>query len=153
MKRALFAVLAVLLCMSLASCITINIPSSLVPDETTGIQTDESTDPVTAAPEDDTTGTEKPDDQQTPAADLAEIVKGFDATLEETMILDEKDVKITAKGLRIEDGSAYLSIKIENGSDRKLNFMSGTSSYNLNSINGYMMSGGYLYETLEGGGS
>ncbi|MBO4220477.1 MAG: hypothetical protein J5933_06100, partial [Clostridia bacterium] len=149
MKRALLAVLAALLCLSLASCITINIPSNMVPGETVTQQPVE-TDPVTEAPTDDTTGSQTPDQ---PQVSYTDIVKGFDATIEETVLLDDRDVKVTATDLRFEDGTAYLTVKAENNTDMKLIFIAGSSYYNLNSINGYMVGNGYLYEKIEAGES
>lgn len=63
------------------------------------------------------------------------------ATIAETVLIDEKGVKVTATGLRYMLPAIYLDITIENNSDRNLSFTSG----NWNSVNGYMVSDGELH--------
>lgn len=65
-------------------------------------------------------------------------------TIEETVLYDENDVKITATELVYNKNSAKLNLLIENNSDRALRFHSGTTDLGSNSINGYMFSGSYL---------
>lgn len=67
-----------------------------------------------------------------------------DATLEETVMVDEGGVKITATGLTYTDYSVDLDLTIENNSGKTLSFVSGSLGYSCNSINGYMVNGGYL---------
>ena len=66
------------------------------------------------------------------------------STIEETVLVDEKDVKITATGLTYTDYSAELAVTIENNSTQDLAFHSATLSYSCNSVNGYMVDDGYL---------
>ena len=61
------------------------------------------------------------------------------ATIEEMVLVDESDVKITATGLKYTAYDVKLSLAIENNSSQDLSFYSGTSGYNCNSINGYMV--------------
>lgn len=67
-----------------------------------------------------------------------------DAILAETVLTDEGGVKITATGLTYTAYSADLNLTIENNSGKNLSFVSGSLGYNCNSINGYMIDGGYL---------
>lgn len=67
------------------------------------------------------------------------------AVLEETVMYDENDVKITATGLSYTSYYVELELTIENNSDKDLSFTSGSLGYCCNSINGYMVSNGYLY--------
>ena len=67
-----------------------------------------------------------------------------DAILAETVLTDEGGVKITATGLTYTAYSADLDLTIENNSGKDLSFVSGSLGYNCNSINGYMIDGGYL---------
>ena len=67
-----------------------------------------------------------------------------DATITETVLVDEKGVKITATGLEYTESSADMKLSIENNSGKKLSFHSQTMAYNCNSVNGYMVNDGYL---------
>lgn len=66
------------------------------------------------------------------------------ATLDETVLVDEDGVKITATGLSYTNYSAVLALTIENNSGEDLSFVSGSLGYSCNSINGYMIDDGYL---------
>lgn len=68
----------------------------------------------------------------------------FQATIEETVLVDERDVKITATELRAANYAVELVLQLENNSGRDLKFHSGTLRYNRNSVNGYMMDGLYV---------
>lgn len=67
-----------------------------------------------------------------------------DVTLTETVMLEEDGVKITATGLSYSNSSVKLELIIENNSGKDLSFVSGSVGYGCNSINGYMVSDGYL---------
>ena len=75
----------------------------------------------------------------------------FEATIEETVLVDEKDVKITAKELSYSGSSAELSLLIENNSNLELSFYAGTVGCPMNSVNGYMIPDGYLAEDVAAG--
>lgn len=66
------------------------------------------------------------------------------AEIEETVMIDENDIKITATGLKYTSYSVELELDIENNSDKALSFISGSLGYSCNSVNGYMISDGYL---------
>lgn len=66
------------------------------------------------------------------------------ATIEETIIYDENDIKITATELIYDNYSVNLSLLIENHSEENLVFRSNTLGYSCNSINGLMVEDGYF---------
>lgn len=66
------------------------------------------------------------------------------AALDETVLVDEGGIKITATGLTYTDYSAELALTIENNSGKDLSFVSGSLGYSCNAINGYMIGDGYL---------
>lgn len=72
--------------------------------------------------------------------------KVFDqtATIEETVLWDNDNVKITATDLTYGYYSAELELVIENNSAEDLSFISNSIGYSRNSINGYMTADGYL---------
>ncbi len=76
-----------------------------------------------------------------------------DATIEETVLYDKNDVKITATDLNYGNYSANLEVTIENNSDKKLSFVSESVSCALNAINGFMISDGYVNCDVESKGS
>lgn len=73
------------------------------------------------------------------------------ATVEETVLVDESDIKITATGIKYTAYDVKLSLSIENNSSQDLSFYSGTLGYNCNSINGYMVDDGYLNADIAAG--
>lgn len=72
-------------------------------------------------------------------------------TIAETVLVDELDVRITATGLSYTAYDAELTLSIENNSGQDLSFRSGTMGYSCNSINGYMVDGGYLNADVAAG--
>ena len=75
------------------------------------------------------------------------------ATLEKTVLYDNKDVVIIANELSYTAFSARLSVSIENNSDKELSFTCGSMGYNVNSVNGYMIEDGYLNCDISSGES
>ncbi len=55
-----------------------------------------------------------------------ELTPVFSATINETVLVDEKDVKITATELTYTEYSAELELLIENNSNKDLSFYSGS---------------------------
>lgn len=66
------------------------------------------------------------------------------ASISETVMYDENGVKITATGLDYTNYSVELNLVLENNSGKDLSFISGSMGYSCNSVNGYMVSDGYL---------
>lgn len=73
------------------------------------------------------------------------------AVIEETILVDESDIKITATGLKYTAYDVKLSLAIENNSSQDLSFYSGTLAYSCNSVNGYMVDDGYLNADVAAG--
>lgn len=138
MKKFVSILLAMLLVVSLAACGTQSEGAEDDDTSVTDAQADTSEAEDEAEPEDET-GTD--DEPQTTFAPY-EFQK--DATIEETVLVDEYDVKITATELTYGSYSAELTLVIENNSDKDLSFISNSIGYSCNSINGYMVSEGYL---------
>ncbi len=78
--------------------------------------------------------------QSQPAETLGEF--NVDATLAETVLLDEGGVRITANGLSYTAYSVDLELTIENNSGKNLSFVSGSLGDSCNSVNGYMVNDG-----------
>lgn len=106
------------------------------------------------------TGTENSDgsDQQSTSSSSASASSGNNAepsndtlgifnknaTLAETVMFDDGSAKITATGLDYTNYDVELMLTIENNGDKDLSFVSGSIGYSCNSVNGYMISDGYL---------
>lgn len=73
------------------------------------------------------------------------------AIIEETVLVDESDVKITATGLSYTNRAVEVNLSIENNTDKDLSFQGGTRNYHCSSINGYMVDGGYLNTNVTAG--
>lgn len=86
-----------------------------------------------------------------PSADGNAIQFNPSATIEETVLVDESDIKITATGIKYTAYDVKLSLSIENNSSQDLSFCSGTLGYNCNSVNGYMVDDGYLNADIAAG--
>ena len=65
-------------------------------------------------------------------------------TIDETVLIDEAGIKITATGLTYTSSAVELDLVIENNTDQDLEFLSGTLGYSINSVNGVMVDDGYL---------
>lgn len=73
------------------------------------------------------------------------------ATIEPTVIFDSDGIRVTAQNLTYNVYEAELEVLIENSSDKKYSYFSGTAPYGCNSINGYMVENGYLESEIEAG--
>lgn len=91
---------------------------------------------VTDEPEE----TEEPEEPEEPERDKFDEFKQT-ATIEETILYDDKDIVITAKDLTYEYSGVTLNVQLENNRDEDLEFSSGSC----NSVNGYTLSVGSLY--------
>lgn len=66
------------------------------------------------------------------------------ATIEETVLVDQNDVKITAKSLTFSSSVAKLNVSIENNRSEKIEVNTLYGIYDWNSINGYMLNSTYM---------
>ena len=133
MKKAISILLVMLLLVSMTAC---GAPGNSTNNDDPGKM------PATdSQPADDTTDK---DDDDTPQISFEprEFNKG--ATIEETVLVDENGVKITATELTYGNYAAELTLVIENNSDKDLSFIANSVGYSCNSINGYMVPEGYL---------
>ena len=90
----------------------------------------------------------EPEDSSKPAPkpSATETLDDFstDATIEETVLVDDGGVLITATGLTYTNYSVDLALSIENNTDQDLTFTSNTLGYSCNSVNGMMVPDGYM---------
>lgn len=74
-------------------------------------------------------------------------------TIEETVLYDQNNIRITATELTYDNSSVQLGIKLENNTAVTQQFLAGTMGYSVNAVNSYMLTGGYLNEEVPSGGS
>ena len=75
---------------------------------------------------DENPGTEEIDEVETESTDIRTESFKTAANIEETVLVDENDIKITATELNYTDYSVELGLLIENNSSVNLSFTSGT---------------------------
>ena len=73
------------------------------------------------------------------------------ATIDSTVLVDEKDVKITASNLAYESYQTTIDLLIENNTSQDLSFTSGTMAFCCNAVNGYAISSMYVNEDVAAG--
>ena len=150
MKKAICLVAALAMICTLAACgsgSNTTQPTETGSAEQTVTQAAETTENETTVKETETTAEETTEEETT----TAKLEKEFSATIEETVMVDEMGVKITATELSYNSYQAQLSVTIENNTDKKLTFLSGTMGYPITFVNGYMVTGGYLNEDVAAG--
>lgn len=133
MKKAISILLALLLLVSMTACGTAGNSTN---------NNDPSKTPATDSQPDADTTDKDDDDAPQISFEPREFKKG--ATIEETVLVDEYNVKITATELSYGNYAAELTLVIENNSDKDLSFIANSVGYSCNSINGYMVPEGYL---------
>lgn len=144
MKRRAFCVLALLLglsaCGSGSAQSTASSPASEKPEV-------KETEPAPSA---------APSKEPAPAPEEAKTFEGKGTIEENTVLVDEKDLRITAVKLAYSGSGAELEILMENNSAQKLTVKSGTDTDNPTSVNGYCLVSDYstfLMESLDAGAS
>lgn len=157
MKKWMSIILALLICLSLVACGTtaeeaIN-PQNTVEEEkneeTTRKEDSEAVEETLEA-EEKNEGTEE-DFETEDTEEIKEKAFSKKCSIEETILVDEKGITITATELSIGDREAELNLLLENETQDDLRFMSGTLGYSCNSINGYMVETGYVSTTVAAG--
>ena len=86
-----------------------------------------------------------------PLAGFSSNMFSQQAAIEETVLVDESGVKITATELTYTDYAAELALLIENNSEEDLSFCTGTIGYSCCSVNGYMFESCYLNADVPAG--
>ncbi len=137
MKRLSTIALALALTLSLSACGTFSDVSLQGSNAKS-----QSTEQITLTTNSETTDITSATDSEKPTETLGKFSQT--ATIEETVMVDEGGVKITATGVKYTNYSVEVELNIENNSDKDLSFMSGTAGYCCNSVNGYMTNDGYL---------
>lgn len=74
-----------------------------------------------------------------------------DAAIEESVLINEKNVKVTATDLNYTGYAVELHLLIENNSNKNLSFRAGTVGYSWNAVNGCMVDDGYLSADVQAG--
>ena len=133
MKKAMSILLVLLLLASMTVCGTA--------DNSTNNNDPGKTPAADSQPDANTTDKDSDDALQF-SLEPREFKKG--ATIEETILVDEYNVRITAVELSYGNYAAELTLVIENNSDKDLSFIAESFGYSCNSINGYMVPEGYL---------
>lgn len=82
---------------------------------------------------------------------VAKLILSDYPTIEETVLIDEGDVKIAATELNYDEGRPRLDLLLENYSDIDLNFECGLMGYEGVAVNGYMVDYGSLYASVMAG--
>lgn len=134
MKKFIFLLLTLLLAVFLTACGN--------PGENTNHDTINNTTAADSHPSNDDGDETELNDEPLISPARREFNKG--AAIEETVLVDENGVKITATELTYSNYAAELKLVFENNSDKDLSFISNSVGYSCNSINGYMISAGYL---------
>ncbi len=116
------------------------------PDEGTAAKETETAAPEKEAPA-ETAAPEEEDDFEPLGPFKKEV------NIEETVLFDENDVKITATGLTYENYAVDLDLRFENNSDRNLEFTAQSLGYSCNAVNGFMIQDGYVRCDVPAGGT
>ena len=84
---------------------------------------------------------------------LDTLLQKFDKTaqISATTLYDEKNVKIELTDLAFNDNDVTLNFKFTNNTSEELEFISGSTGYSVNAINGYMINDGYINKEVAPG--
>lgn len=74
-------------------------------------------------------------------------------TIEETILYDQNNIRITAKKLNYTSLGAELLLQLENNTESDMVIFSNTSAYSCNSVNGYMVPCGTIDENVQANSS
>ena len=143
MKKSLSILSALAIMLSLTAC---NGDMGNSGNSGTSVQSGSTAESQSTVQEESSTPSSTSDSEEKPqmnnSAKLGEFKQT--ATISETVMVDENDVKITATGLNYQNYAFELELLIENNSTKDLSFVSGSMGYCCNSINGIMVSEGYF---------
>ena len=160
MKKWLAVLLTLCLLLSLAACAEktpapekTKPQAPAVPDET---KPETPSAPEEEEPEEEEPDEEEPEEEEPEDSDILRDPYidpfGFrrDAVIEETVLVDESGVRITATGLNYTPFAVEIALHFENNSGNEVHFACG-APYPVNSINGLMTAGDFLISCLEPG--
>lgn len=97
------------------------------------------------------TDAEEPVEEETELTEVNSAEFSEKGTIEETVLYDENNVRITATELGYYYGGFSLELLIENNGDELLNFSSNVLSYSANAVNDCMVSDGYVHCSVDAG--
>ena len=151
LKKVTVLLVAGVMIFTMSSCgnRSIDLSSLLTTELTTG---SEIISDVPAINPDSDEGTESNTKTDTPA-NTSQNKSGFKqgATINETVLVDENGIKVIAKELTYSKYAANLELTLENNSDTDITLLSGTLGYSCNSVNGIMLSDGYINSDVKAG--
>ena len=144
LKKIVCMVMVIILSYSFNGCASVEKSSEIISDET-----DNGT--GTSANFQESIDIESDDEN---ADEFVPLPKFDDsATIEETVLYDENNIRITAISLEYNYYSARLNLKFENMSEKNLEFFAETYGYSVNGINDYMIEDGYMHINVAAGES
>lgn len=145
MKKVLAITMVLLMTLALVACssASVNEQEVAVKEQDTEVEEQE------VVSTDEPTATESPDESEPPEETTEMFAQK--ASIEETVLVDESDVKIIATEISYDSWQPEIKITIENNSDKNLSIYAGTAGYSRNSVNGYMINSGYLNVNVEAG--
>lgn len=145
MKKVLVATLGVVIMLSMGACG--NEQGTVAAENTENVSVEEE---VIRA---ETSEAPMEEETEEAAEEKTKVeVPGFDTSynIEETVLVDENDVKITATGLTYTNSAVEVNLLIENNSEKNLSIYTGSIGYSPNAVNGYML-GGYMNAEVAAG--
>lgn len=145
MKKILVTALGVMVVLCMVACGNEQGSAAAGDAENVAVETEVIGSPTSEEPAEE--GTQEVEEEKAKAE-----VPGFDTSynIEETVLVDENDVKITATGLNYTDYAVEVNLLLENNSDKNLTMYTGSVGYSPNAVNGYML-GGYMYTEVAAG--
>ena len=90
--------------------------------------------------------TEPEESASKPVGNSPQFMTG--AGIEETVLVDQGGIKITATELTYTGNRPELHLTLENNTDETLQFISGSIGYSVNAVNGYMIGSMYVNEEV-----
>ena len=128
---------------SMSACGDSSSPASETESQSTSKQETKAaeTEKTTKAAETTTESTTEAEENNYSFSDLD---ADFSSTINETVMVDESGVRITATSLEYTGYAAALNVKIENNTETDITVTAGTLGCPENAVNGYMVSDGYL---------
>lgn len=93
------------------------------------------------------------DEKNVAAYTKDDLKSSFSATIDESTIIDEDEIKVIAKSLIYSSYSVELELELINNTSTDCTFRSGTMGYSYNSINGFSVAGGYFAQDVAAGRS
>lgn len=118
------------------------------PNDAAEVKNDEEDTQTSAAPE---TKDDEGDAQISTASDVTLPEFNENATIDETVLLDQDDLKIIATALEYDSYGVDLKLSLENNSDKTLAVSANTVGFSGNSVNGFMVLDGYFSCDIEPG--